>query len=409
MSDIDNTTRHSIVVDFGTEMRKSPLEKASDRVHGEDKTGRSWVDHPANLAELKRLYDPYHSRCLRLKAMCSVGLGWEKEGGGELVLPGNKSGETAQDVLNEVADDVEDVGGGCLELVLNAGGRIGELNWVPASQCRFNKDRTRIQQSAGANKTAEWPVWNGKWPAGARSCILYIAQEGTWSSYYGEPDWLGGLSSIMLATSARLYLRKLLDNNCIPPVMVTIMGHGLVDKPRTDPTTGKAMPSPLEETVKAFERNFKGAANAGKALFQSLPNADAKIQVDRLGSSLGDTKDLVQILAHSRDEIISNHGVPPRLAGVVASGSLGGAGELLGQMLLFDQTLVSDRHRIWQEALNPVIPFMEGVTGSPRIAFRGLDLEGLDGGQTGAGTPQDAIQRVERMLATAVRKRPYRG
>lgn len=401
--------RHSVVVDFGSELRKSPLEKSTGRVTSETKTGKSWVDHPVNLAELKRLYDPHHSRCLRLKAMCAVGLGWEKEGGGELKLPGSKNGETAQDILNEVADDVEDVGGGCLELVMNGGGKIGEMNWVPAAQCRFSVDRARIQQSAGSGKTAEWAVWNGKWPVGEKSCILYIAQEGTWSTYYGEPDWLGCMDSLMLATSARLYLRKLLDNNCIPPFMATIIGSGLSDKPKTDPTTGKQMPSPLEELVKSFERNFKGAANAGKALFQSLPNTDAKIQVEKLGSSLGDTKDLIQILQGSRDEIVSSHGVPPRLVGIVSSGQLGGGGEILGQLQLFDQILIQDRHRIWQEALNPVLPLMEGVTAGTRIAFRGLDLESLNAGTTGAGT-MDPIARVDQILRAATRKgRVYRG
>jgi len=394
--------RVSKIITLGDDYRRSPLEKATEAKPIDEIGAAEFVPQPVAFSELVRLYDPYHSRCVNIKAMCSVGFGWDLESGGELRLPGNSHGETAQDVLNQCAKDIENTGNAWLEMVKAGGGFIGELHWLPSAQMEPSKDRKQVRQNtSGAGDKPAWPLWNGKWPDGEERCVLHIAREGTWSTYFGEPDWLGCIDSIMLAGSIRLYLRKTFDNNCMPSVMVSVIASGFQYTER-ESADGRTLPSEMDEFVDGFEKNFKGAQNAGKAFFQDLPSKDAKVQVDRLGSPLTDLKGLTEQLATCRDEIVGNHGVPPRLAGIVSAGSLGGGGEVMGQLKLFAATTIQDRHRMWSEALNPVLPMFQGVAAGARIQFRGLNLDELSG-TLDANPTADPMKAIERMVKAARR------
>lgn len=49
----------------------------------------------------------------------------------------------------------------------------------------------------------------------------------------------------------------------------------------------------------------------------------------------------------NRDEIIAAHGVPPRMIGVMSAGTLGGGGELIGQLHSFNElTIIPKQEQI---------------------------------------------------------------
>jgi hypothetical protein len=346
--------------------------------------GVKWVPQPVSFAKLKSYRNPYHSRCVRIKARMSVGMGILGE---PQSLPMSAAGDPFEAQIVTAAMDLEHTGNGYLEVITALGGQIAAVTWMPAETIEPGYidgspgvlwyRHTAIDPGSSRRRVVYYPAWpqDGKAEANMRY-IMQVAQDGTWSTWYGEPDWLGALHDLMLSDSAMIYNRANFDNGCVPSWLIFLLGVKLDDEHPLD-DNGNKLPSQRETVQSFFESQFGGAQNAGKALLLDAAafgsdtfteKANVVFQKLQDGPKDGDFQGL---LDGCRDRIVAAHGVPPRLAGIVASGSLGGSGELVGQLMLFREDLTPKR-RLWERACDMMRP---RLAGSPEIRFAELDLD----------------------------------
>lgn len=146
------------------------------------------------------------------------------------------------------------------------------------------------------------------------------------SRYYGEPDYFAALKQIIVNKKADDYNEKFFDNGARPDLAIVYENS-----------------EPSSEQISAFKEffgnSFLGYNNSHKTLIiygeNSSSDKDAKIRFEDLGKVTDlSFKDLKSV---SKDEIAVAHGVPPRLLGIVQGASLGGSGELSGQLQMFNE------------------------------------------------------------------------
>lgn len=153
------------------------------------------------------------------------------------------------------------------------------------------------------------------------------------SKYYGEPDYLTTLDQINTNKKADKYNSTFFDNGARPGFAVMFENS-----------------SPNKEQIAAFKSffgaNYKGYDNAHKTiLFHTGKTKEgespAKINLEKL-DNVSDMS-FEKLKKVNRDEIIAAHGVPPRLAGVITAGQLGGGSELIDQLHAFNETVIKPK------------------------------------------------------------------
>ena len=171
---------------------------------------------------------------------------------------------------------------------------------------------------------------------------------------YGFPMWLPLSDTIKLDKSARTYNIRYFDNGAMTDFLLIVEGGELDEK--------------AEEQIKEYiEDNAMGLNNSHKILMVSVEDEKAKVRIENLGSLKEAAFRLLR--QDNRDEIYSMHRIPPRLAGVIQSGQLGGGGEIWGQLMIFQETEVKPEQEMIQENLNRIF----GLLGdSSRISLNSL-------------------------------------
>lgn len=394
-------------------------EKEAEAAETKAPAGVKWAPQPVSFAKLKSYRNPHHNRCIAVKARSAVGYGLVDEKLAK-ALPTAANGDSflAQVLLAQL--DLEYTGNGYLEIITSAGGQIAHVTWMQAEtmEAGYQEGRsgvpwyrhTAIDASSKRKRVAYYPAWpaGGRAEAGTRY-VLHVTQDGTWSTYYGEPDWIGALGALMLDDSAEKYQRGVFDNGCIPSYLIFLNGVKLSDEHQLD-ASGNELPSQRETVQRWFQAQYGGAENAGKAMLIDMPalgsdvySEKASVQVQKLQDGPKDG-DFLKLQDACRDRIISGHGVPPRLVGVVASGSLGGSGEIYGQLLLFRED-VTPKRRMMEEALAQLRPKLPGT---PELLFAEMDLEPFRDQQPAAALPTaltdgDVQRAAVAMLKAAAR------
>lgn len=374
--------------------------KSSSQLAAEDKGASEWVAHPADLKALSEYHTPAHDACCAVKAAVAVGLGWNGDQQAKVPLVRNDFGETPGETLSVFAVDLMRTGNGYLEVAEAVNGQA-KLYWMPSWLNRVSKrvpdkpQRIRQQLTGGAYK--DFPTFAGK--EAGKTYVIHVRLPHIWSTYYGGPDYLGAEQSIALWESATEYNRKHFDNGCLPETIVYVTGKEFSTEAEDDADGNKKM-SEAEQAAAFFRQNFGGASNAHKVLFLFSALAEGKLEIQSLAKPMADG-DFLKLRDACRDEIITAHRVPPRLAGVVASGSLGGSGEMYGQMLLFRELVAKPLQFVIADALNSTV-----LAGKEQIVFNEMDMEPYKSGAAVPTLPPGDIldETVRRMEMEFTRK-----
>lgn len=314
--------------------------------------------------------NPFHSTCLRTKATCAVGLGLDflDEGKNQKEFEDQLSkvnllGESFLQVINEVALDYGRTGNGYLEVVVDKTGIPKEFYLIPAI------NTFAYQLVRGSKKPRAWRVNNetGSYddfemfiPGESKngSFCIHFAEPSPLSRYYGAPSWEGCVEDIELSACAKQYNKKFFINSGVPDCAVIIENGDLTKKDK-------------EQIQLFFQQNYKGIANAHKAIFIPVQGDGVAVRIEPIGVSMKDRDMSFKNLGESsRDAILSAHGVPPRLAGVVTSGQLGGGGEVAGQFKVFKELVVDPMQRTFENSLKPVFRLM----GFGEVQFSDMDV-----------------------------------
>ncbi len=264
----------------------------------EDKDANGLIEPFFNFNSLLDLFysNTYHRRAIQLKASLLSNI----EDGSKL----ENQSMTPKQLLYAFMLNLELFGNAFLEL---AGKSIYLL---PSIEARVDKEGAIYQ------------VKNQKKIALEGKQLAYYSPR---SSFYGEPDYLGSLLSIMTNAKADAFNSAFFDNSA-----------------RADKAIVFENAEPDENQLKAFEQffgsNFKGYQNAHKTLIVTAHGENSKVRFEDL--SKVDDLSFEKLKSINRDEIIAAHGVPPRMMGVISSGQLGGGGEVVGQLHSFNQLTI---------------------------------------------------------------------
>ena len=150
--------------------------------------------------------------------------------------------------------------------------------------------------------------------------------------------------------------RNFFKNNGIPDGILFIKGGDI----------GPATELGLQ---RFFQSKFRGVENASKFCVAPLPEG-VEVQLEKLQDH-HDGK-FMEYSDKMISEILSCHGVPPRLAGVMVPGSLGGGGEAAGELRIFLQTRIKPLQNIFGGQLDE---FFADVLGQKTdITFKAFDV-----------------------------------
>jgi PBSX family phage portal protein len=332
----------------------SPVQKESAQTEPlfEDEISRPYDSSRGDLVEYYSgltTWNAYHGRSLRVKVDCTVGLGVNVLNKDPKKMQAkfssvNERGESLRDVLGPLALDFETTGNAYLEVVRSRGGKVGEIYHCPSFLVTQRRRGSNNPPFVYRNDTDK--VEFAAYREGEReeNSLLFFRNFTLESRYYGLPDWRGAVSDIELDYYAALYNKNFFINSGIPDLAIIVQG-GEFDEPTE------------KKVVEFFQQNLKGVENAHKTLYLPINGEAGEIEVkfEKLAMDMkNQDASFDKLRARCRDNIVSAHGVPPRLVGIVTAGQLGGGGENEGQLKSFQEITIAPRQSMFKEKLDPV-------------------------------------------------------
>ena len=311
-------------------------------------------------------YNSYHARCIRVKTDITIGLGINiTKGNSDKFMNRlaviNQYGENFEEVLSRVALDYETTGNGYMEIVKGPSGIILELYFMPAVKMYKRPrgaDTAFYFLNSSIGQYVPMKAFDPK-DTEPGSSVLHFANYTQASRYYGLPDWRGCIPDIELDYYATLYNKKFFINSGIPDLAIIVEG-GAFDKDTQDQVTS------------FLQSNIKGYLNAHKTLYLPVNDPNVKVRFEKLGLEVPKDASFDQLRSRCRDNIVSGHGVYPRLVGIVTAGQLGGGGEATGQLKTFQEITINPRQSMFEKKITPVFNSMD--EGAIEFSFEKMDV-----------------------------------
>jgi HK97 family phage portal protein len=338
------------------------IKKESKQIDEQDQNALDVISHPEDTTDYSDLLlayndsvekNAFHSRCLRVKTDCTVGLGINIMAGKHKDDPEkahaklssvNDKGQSFQEAVNRVALDFFTTGNGYLEVVRNNKGQVGEFYFMPATKSWVaprDREYNFVYQNSSMLERAEFKRFTpGDTKAG--STIIHFANYTQANIHYGLPDWRGCLDDIALDYYAVQYNKKFFINSGVPDLAIVVKGGAF------DEDTRNAV-------VAFFQENIKGYLNAHRTLYLPISDKEIEVKFERLAMDQMKDSSFDKLRERVRDNVVSAHGVPPRLVGIVVGGQLGGGGEITGQLATFQEITVNPVQMLFETKLNPAL------------------------------------------------------
>lgn len=279
------------------------------------------VGRPFDVDTLVAAYytNAYHSSCINLKTICILGDGPSSDEVNDLLKRSVRM-DSVFTLLQKTILDLRIYGNAFWETVRLSGSEI-EIYHLPAIGMDVDKKGRWVQRIGKEEVSyADDEIWHFREPS-----LL--------SSIWGAPDYLPLINDGTLETLSALkaYNKNFFRNNAIPDGILFIKGGDL----------GPATQSGLRSF---FRQKYSGVENAAKFCVAPIPEG-VEIQLERLQITTdGKFMELRDALV---SEVVSCHGVPPRLAGIMVPGSLGGSGEAGGELDIFLTTRIKPLQNVF--------------------------------------------------------------
>lgn len=320
---------------------------------------------PARLAELFEL-NVIHSRCIFLKAALVCMLGFNLVTDDDSKEPDDEynrimafledharyNNQSWLDTLYNFLVDYEIFGYNFLEVVRNGKGDVAEFYHMPGVNVHIwktSEGKVYAKQKVTVEEEDFYPFGAEHRVKGKNEYLMMKCYTPR-SIYYGIPEYIAATGAISLDRSAVEYNISNFKNNAVPPQVITAYGVENSGKKNSD---NKTMAGLIKDF---FNANFKGVANAGRALFLSTEKKkdDAFIEIKTIGSEIKDAS-FRNLRGDNKAEVAAAHGVPPRLVGIMTAGSLGGDSEAKQQMQMFRDLVIAPRQTKLEFLLNHFI------------------------------------------------------
>lgn len=298
------------------------------------------VKPPYDMAVLLEIKEsnPIHSACISAKVDDIAGVGFDfapfeevKEAASQEQYKKLKEfmrncnpEMTSSEIIRAVWDDYETVGWGIIEVVRNNKGEPSKLYHIPAHTVRAHKDKVRFAQIV-SNKERwfkkfgypdDYRLVDGK-PLGAEDIaedgtekageVIVIRKFGSRSSYYGIPNYVSSIGSIVGSQAVRDYNINFFTGKTIPDALLFLEGVDEIDEGTEN------------ELKEFFAAETKGEHHK-LAVVPVPPGAKARLEKVSPDVKEGSFRLYKQ---DSAMEICVAHRVPPYRIGWAMTGSLG--------------------------------------------------------------------------------------
>ena len=288
--------------------------------------------HLKDLADLL-LLSGYHARCIFLKAACIAFAGYECDTDIESLC-----NEPFEELLFRFLVDYEATGNAYFEVARLQKKAIA-LWHVESPFVWIKPDRSFVQEVLGMQDRVEFAAFgHGN---GDVHELAHMRQYTPISSYYGLPAWIGSLLEVQMEAALKKFNAAFFNNHALPEYAVIAKQKG---------ETELDIPDLLKQF---FQEQYSGIDRAHRTLFLEL-DQDAEIKFEKITADLKDM-DFKNLYEKVRDAIISAHGVPPRLLGVISAGQLGGGGEVEGQLKVFQETYLEPLRKKTEAFISKII------------------------------------------------------
>lgn len=357
--------------------RRVEVEKESRQLPPDQRVLR-WAEMRVEPDDLLYFYDvnSWHQRCVLVKALLVGGLGWEVVRAGHVIYDSVESREIPDDpvvklltrpnphpmegldvMLHRFLVDYFAIGNAYLEVVRDRGGRIAELYHVPGRTMRRRAKFDGYVQVRGAETV---PFSNFGSPEDGKNEILHLYLYDPRDDYYGLPDWYGAVGPMALDRTVLEFNTQLFANSMMAHMALVVEGGKLSQGAR--------------DAIKTFLlQRGTGVKNAGRVLLLEDERSDVKVRFEKLNVKMQDSM-VLAAQQHFRDLIVSAHGVPPRILGIVTPGQLGATGEVEGQLRTFLETVLRPARRKLETAFGVLLAgFGEGYG----VRFKEMDATDL--------------------------------
>ncbi len=340
---------------------------------------KPWVEPRLNFSDLLAWMDLniWHRRAIYVKAAVITGLGWRLVTDDENKEPDaahkkitdflNKPNEDPVDSFDKIAYksavDLEWSGNFVNEVARTYGGtEIGNLYHQRMVNFRSGKNGRKYYQVPKPNQpgdNVEFSKFGMK--KGKENEILHYYTYDPASDFYGMPVWVPALADMLLDRSAVEFNISLFRNQLVAKFAVIVEG-------------GKLSPEAKQSLRSFLASQATGTKNAGRTLIFDTDDPQVKVKIEKLEMDFGTKNDFMgKIREQARDMVISSHGLPPRMAGVVTAGQLGGGNETKEQLSLFEQIEAGPkRSRIADFYNRTILPTFGDHKW--KIEFIGLDI-----------------------------------
>jgi capsid portal protein len=322
-------------------------------------------------SELKR-HNVHHSRCIEAKKVATVGLGHENEKVSDTLDPLCRLSwlHTAL----QISEDFEQTGNGLLEVVRDDSGKIAGLHFLPVGDVRLIVENDSYNyhyevHSDGTRRAAEikFAAFGDLDDFRRRhtntvdqkrvSEIVHFVQPTSFSKWWGQPDWLAAIASIELVQAITQHQFDFHINRGVPEFMLFIMGS----KVRKGDWTL------IEDSLKAQI----GLKNSHKSMAVNLVDPNIKVQLERLATESGsDGEYFASMMDTLSVNIVSAHGTPPAIAGIVLPGKMGAANEASNALMSFQAQVIGHRQKNWETTLDVTLGGKDGVDGLSKGDFK---------------------------------------
>lgn len=182
----------------------------------------------------------------------------------------------------------------------------------------------------------------------ATSEYILFNRRGNTNEGYSMPRWLAAAAYVELNLQALNYASDFYYNSGAPAWMLFAMG-GAIDRRQW---------ADLQDEV---AKNHTGLGNRFRGLMANIPGKDVKVQLEQLETpapSDGFAEQSQEIGAN----ILSAHGIPPKLAGALVAGKLGSTNDVATDLLLLETTRISRERRLLSKVLARTLGTAEGLT-----------------------------------------------
>lgn len=285
---------------------------------------------PHNPYELISYTDGYHWRCIKHLVNATVGQGYDASPALREHIDRPNSDYSMLKLLKLTAEDYFIHGWHTVHVL--RGMNTGVIFHSPSIKTRIKVDRFTLRRSYVRFEYEPWLGWMSyveepEFTPGTLSGVRQMNNTSkTGNRYYGEPDYINIKPTLALSWSIDAAAMRWFDHGLLSDIAVIEKGMGRED-------------DEINELKEYLGRHMKGVENAHKILYlQVAPDEDVKFE--KLSSDFpgGESSNLKK---DKRDEIISAHGLYPRLLGIATAGALGGVNEVQAQFGAFKK-LVAD-------------------------------------------------------------------